>query len=94
MISDDFKVDIYDNEGRIICRDYRGRRAPFLRRGNSGKIEEEGHETIEDIQENKIEILKELTGDEYIYGLGEETGPLNKSFTAINYGIPMTPGIM
>ncbi|NLM97088.1 MAG: DUF5110 domain-containing protein [Halanaerobiaceae bacterium] len=80
MISDDFKVDIYDNEGRIICRDYRGRRAPFLRRGNSGKIEEEGHETIEDIQENKIEILKELTGDEYIYGLGEETGPLNKKF--------------
>ncbi len=78
VVSDDFKVDIYDSEGKVICEDYRGDRKPFPRRGNFAKIEEEGHLTVDHWGKHKIEVLKALAGDEYIYGLGEETGHLNK----------------
>src|SRR5690606_28170639 len=78
VVNDNFKVDIYDSEGRSICEDYRGERRPFPRRGNFAKIEEEGHLTVDHWGKHKIEVMKVLTGEEYIYGLGEETGHLNK----------------
>ncbi len=77
-VGGDFKVDFYTKDGQVICRDYRGRRAPFVRRGKAALIEEEGHEVVETIGDNRVEVLKELTGDEYFYGLGENTGHLNK----------------
>ena len=43
-IYDDFKVDIYNSKGEILCRDYRGKRDPFRRLGaNSTLAAEEGH---------------------------------------------------
>ncbi|HEY8391586.1 MAG TPA: glycoside hydrolase family 31 protein [Capillibacterium sp.] len=73
-----FLVDFYTGDGRVICRDYRGKRRPFVRRGRAALIEEEGHKVVENVSGNRVEVLKELTGDEYFYGLGENTGPLNK----------------
>lgn len=32
-VGPDFKVDFYTKDGQVICRDYRGQRAPFVRRG-------------------------------------------------------------
>lgn len=78
LIHDQFKVDIYNNDGKIISKDYRGERKPLIRRGRGDIIAEEGHTLIKGNIKNRIEVLKEMTGGEYFYGLGEETGPLNK----------------
>ncbi|MFI5360220.1 MAG: TIM-barrel domain-containing protein, partial [Halanaerobiales bacterium] len=78
VVSASFKVDIYNREGKLICADYRGERRPFPRRGNLAKIEEEGHTTVRHWGKHRIEVLKQLSGGEYIYGLGETTGHLNK----------------
>jgi alpha-glucosidase len=77
-VGTNFKVDFYTKDGQVICRDYRGERAPFVRRGSAHLMEEEGHKAIETIQGNRVEVLKEIIGDEYFYGLGENTGHLNK----------------
>lgn len=77
-VGPDFKVDFYTKDGQVICRDYRGQRAPFVRRGKTALIKEEGHAVVENISGNRVEVIKEIIGDEYFYGLGENTGPLNK----------------
>lgn len=77
-IYDEFKIDIYDKFGNAICEDYRGKREPFLRRGNDYALKEaEGHKTMTKAEE-KIVILKKMEKDMFFYGLGEKTGPLNK----------------
>ncbi|AZO96419.1 glycoside hydrolase family 31 protein [Halocella sp. SP3-1] len=78
VIHDQFKVDIYNKDDKIISKDYRGERKPFIRRGKGDIIAEEGHQIIKGNIKNRIEVLKEMTGEEYFYGLGEQTGPLNK----------------
>lgn len=78
-ISDDFKVDIYDRQGTALCQDYRGARAPFVRRGGNWAVAaEEGHQLAVDYGVCKLEIIKKLDGNTFFYGLGEKTGHLNK----------------
>ena len=77
-IYDDFIVDIYDKDGNVLCRDYRGERNPFIRRGNDlTLVEEEGH-SLTGHEEYKIFIPKVMEENIYFYGLGERTGSLNK----------------
>lgn len=77
-INDDFKIDIYDKNKNILCRDYRGERNPFIRRGNDLSLaEEEGH-SLNGHEEYKIFIPKVMEDNMYFYGLGERTGSLNK----------------
>ncbi|WP_163192943.1 glycoside hydrolase family 31 protein [Clostridium thermarum] len=77
-ISDEFKVDIYDEVGNLICEDYRGDRKPAPRRTGDFKLaEEEGHKTVQE-QGAKVTIVKKMEEDTFFYGFGEKTGHLNK----------------
>ena len=77
-IYDEFKVDIYNSSGEILCRDYRGERKPFRRLGaNINLAEEEGHK-LEGHQEFNVYVSKVMEENTYFYGLGERTGALNK----------------
>ncbi|WP_305085686.1 TIM-barrel domain-containing protein [uncultured Clostridium sp.] len=77
-VYDEFKVDIYNLKGEVLCRDYRDKRDPFIRLGtNSTLAKEEGHK-LEGHEEYKIYISKVMEEDMYFYGLGERTGYLNK----------------
>lgn len=79
-IFDDFKVDIYDSKGNVLCQDYRGEADPFIRRG-AEQLEvaaAEGHKVEADQRKCKIEVLKKMEEDMYFYGLGDKTGHLNK----------------
>lgn len=77
-IYDEFKIDIYDQNRKALCEDYRGNREPFIRRGNEKKLEEEGHKALESIKVSELEVIKKLDGNEKFYGLGDKTGHLNK----------------
>lgn len=77
-VFDDFKVDFYNKDGQALCEDYRKGRNPFIRRGKSAIIEEEGHEKTGGFEKHKIEVMKKIFGDEKFYGLGDKTGHLNK----------------
>lgn len=78
VINDDFKIDIYDKNEKVLCRDYRGVRLPFKRRGNSTELAaEEGH-VLNGHQDFKVYVAKTMEDDMYFYGLGERTGSLNK----------------
>lgn len=78
-VYDNFRVDFFDFQGNILCEDYLGQRDPFIRRGNGSNLaEEEGHKVNKNQNKLKIEVLKKLKGNEYIYGLGDKTGHLNK----------------
>ncbi|MDV4151788.1 glycoside hydrolase family 31 protein [Clostridium sp. AL.422] len=77
-INDEFKVDIYDRSGNVLCRDYRGERSPFIRRGNNLELAaEEGH-NLNGHQDLKVCVAKTMEDNMYFYGLGERTGSLNK----------------
>ena len=77
-IYNEFKVDIYNSSGEILCRDYRGEREPFRRLGaNINLAEEEGHK-LEGHQEFNVYVSKVMEENTYFYGLGERTGSLNK----------------
>lgn len=77
-IGDNFKVDIYDKNGNVLCRDYRGEREPFIRRGhNLSLAEEEGH-NLNGHEDYKVFVSKIMEENMYFYGLGERTGSLNK----------------
>ncbi|GFZ29543.1 alpha-glucosidase [Clostridium zeae] len=77
-VYDDFKVDFYNIEGKILCEDFREERAPFRRRGTISDAQDEGHNVDKQADKHKIEVVKRLFGDEKFYGLGEKTGHLNK----------------
>ena len=77
-VCNNFKVNIYNSKGEILCRDYRGEREPFIRRGSDFSLaSEEGHK-LEGHQEFKVYVSKVMEDDMYFYGLGERTGSLNK----------------
>ncbi|PJI09418.1 MULTISPECIES: glycoside hydrolase family 31 protein [Clostridium] len=81
-IYDEFKVDIYDSHGNLLCEDYRGKRAPFVRNGlNAGACElanKEGHKIKAEANICKFNVLKKLEDNTFFYGFGEKTGHLNK----------------
>ena len=77
-IFDNFKVDIYDSDYNILCQDYRENRNPFIRRSADYEIiSEEGHNVAEEYR-YKVEVIKKMEENLYFYGLGENTGHLNK----------------
>lgn len=78
LISNDFKVDIFTANDELICADYRGKREPFVRRGEGDIAGAEGHQINQVIGPLKIEVVKEMNGDEFFYGFGDKTGHLNK----------------
>jgi alpha-glucosidase len=77
-IYDEFKVDIYDKAGKLLCADYRGEKDPFIRRNGDYQLAEaEGHNLNGD-SEFKVYVSKQMEEDMYFYGLGERSGHLNK----------------
>lgn len=78
VVYDDFKVDFYDNLGKLLCEDYRGEREPFERLGNHGVAQGEGINVEEKAAEYKIQVAKTMLGDECFFGLGDKAGHLNK----------------
>lgn len=80
-IFDDFKVDIYDYCGNILCEDYRGNRKPFERRGVGNAWEvaaAEGHNVKSEGDKLKVKSIKKMGNNMFFYGFGDKTGPLNK----------------
>ncbi|MBC2579509.1 glycoside hydrolase family 31 protein [Clostridium sp. DJ247] len=80
-IFDEFKVDIYDSNGNVLCKDYRKEREPFVRRGCEDGWEvaaEEGHKIQAELNKCKIQVVKKMEKDIFFYGLGDKTGHLNK----------------
>lgn len=77
-IYDEFKVDIYDKEGTLLCADYREESKPFKRRyGDYMLAEAEGH-ILNGEADYKVYVSKKMEEDMYFYGFGEKTGHLNK----------------
>lgn len=75
-----FKVDIYDNNGKLLCEDYKGERKPFIRRSRNAKLAEaEGHKIAVD-KEFEVFIAKTMKENMCFYGLGDKTGHLNKKW--------------
>ncbi|MGL5694490.1 MAG: glycoside hydrolase family 31 protein, partial [Peptostreptococcaceae bacterium] len=78
-IYSEFKVDVYNREGKLICEDYRGSREPFVK-NCAGRLDiaiQEGHRPNEHI-DYKIFIPKKMEEGMYFYGFGERSGHLNK----------------
>lgn len=78
-VYDDFKVDFYQADGRVLCRDYREKRTPIERTSAAAKalLEAEGH-SVSEAEEMEIEVVKQMEGTETFYGLGDKTGFMNK----------------
>ena len=75
----DFKVDIYDYEGNLLCEDYRKDTEPFVRRGGGWEVAAaEGHKLEAKVINVKYKLLKKWRKDMFFYGFGEKTGHLNK----------------
>ena len=82
-IADEFKVDFYDAEGRLLCADYRGKReyAEQVSEEFLELIRAEGHDVADgNGLDYKIQVVKKMQGDEKFYGLGDKTGFLDKKY--------------
>ena len=80
-IYDDFKLDFYDNDGNLLCADYRGSRIPRFTLSESliELIRQEGHEVdLRTGADHPVQCVKVLNKADCIYGLGDKTGVLNK----------------
>ena len=79
-VSDGFYVDFFDKDGEAVCLDYRGKRQPLMRVSDEflRLLEEEGHSAFGGRRECAFEVVKQLTGNEHFYGLGDKTGFLDK----------------
>lgn len=78
-VYDNFKVDIYNKDEKLICEDYRGDREPFIK-NCAGRLDiamQEGHKPT-DHMEYKVFMPKKLKEEMYFFGFGERTGHLNK----------------
>ena len=80
-LRDDFVVDFYTPEGRILAKDYCGERTVEKRVSweTLEMLEAEGHDTS-NLGDEKIryQIVKELEDGDDFYGLGDKSGFLNK----------------
>lgn len=79
-VYDDFFVDFYLLNGRVLCRDYRGERTPLYRTSETrvDLLIAEGHEVLAEEKPDAFSVAKIIEGDEAFYGLGDKTGPLDK----------------
>ena len=79
-VFDEFKVDFYAADGRVLCRDYRKerRRAAGLSDEMKALKASEGHQVEEEDGSEGIQVIKRMEGDESFYGLGDKTGFLDK----------------
>lgn len=79
-IDEYFKVTIYDCNGNIVCRDYKGTRQQTkgLDHASKSLLKKEGQEEGRSKEAYKIEVIKCMEQDEAFYGLGDKTGFLNK----------------
>lgn len=78
-IFDNFKIDIYDYSGNLLCADYRKEAAPFVRRTAGWEVAaEEGHKLGINTGNCTIQVIKKMEEDMFFYGLGDKTGHLNK----------------
>lgn len=79
-VYDEFKVDFYKSNGELLCRDYRKERK--VRQDVSEEVlslmAQEGHQIALESANHKVQVIKAFEGDEWIYGLGDRTGFLNK----------------
>lgn len=80
-VYDDFYVDFYDKDGKLLCADSRRDRA-FKSQISERFIEflkAEGHDVPDATNfDYPVQVVKEMQGDEAFYGLGDKTGFLNK----------------
>lgn len=79
-VFDEYKIDIFDRDGKAICCDYRGERAA-RHTASKESIElmaKEGHQIESESITHGIEVRKEMEGGEVFYGLGDRTGFFNK----------------
>lgn len=70
-------------DGKLVCVDYPGPRRPrsSVSQEEAAQLSAEGHIPSGALGENnlwKVEVVKALTPDAVIYGLGDKTGFLNK----------------
>lgn len=80
-IMDDFVVDFYDEKGRVLMRDYRGKRIEREKVSwmSLEMLEAEGHDISAYLKkEYKYEIVKQIDEGDDFYGLGDKSGFLNK----------------
>lgn len=81
-VCDGFLVDFYDSQGRAVCCDYRGERRPLERisKEHIRLMAQEGHavETFENKDPHAFDVIKQMTGTEHFYGLGDKTGFMDK----------------
>lgn len=81
QIADDFVVDFYDADGRLLVADYRGERTIPKKADwrTIEMLEAEGHDTS-NLAEDAVcfEVLKQLDAGDDFYGLGDKSGFLNK----------------
>ncbi|MGN0298735.1 MAG: glycoside hydrolase family 31 protein [Lachnospiraceae bacterium] len=79
-VYDNFYVDIYDKDGKMLCEDYRGSRnyTPPLSERSLKQLAAEGHFVARGDYNYNIQVVKKMQGDEAFYGLGDKTGFLNK----------------
>lgn len=78
-VHENFKVDFYSADGRVLCRDFCGKRS-ILKKESSYKremLKAEGHKTDEEDQ-YRFYVLKQMEGDEAFYGLGDKAGFINR----------------
>ena len=80
-VYDDFFVDFYDKNGKLLCADSRDGRV-FQSQISERFIEflkAEGHEVPDATDfDYPVQVIKKIQGDESFYGLGDKTGFLNK----------------
>lgn len=82
-IYDDFHLDFYDADGKLLCADYRGQRIPRFQLDESFAefIKLEGHSVdSERGKDHPVQCIKQLDKNDCIYGLGDKTGVLNKRY--------------
>ncbi|MCT3305093.1 glycoside hydrolase family 31 protein [Lactiplantibacillus pentosus] len=79
----DQHIDVFDKNGNALITDYRGPREHLkgVDKVHKRLVEAEGHSVTQaptKSDKGYYEIIKSLSPDEYIYGLGDKTGYLNK----------------
>ncbi len=78
-VRDELKIDFYDTDGNIVCKDFDGKRTQKNRLSELDKalLEQEGHSASEE-EEYHYTVIKDLQNIKAFYGLGDKTGYLNK----------------